>query len=70
MTRRIKISIQASHKQYHPSDLLVDVLYMEKKGIKRCWTSDHYMPGGIQGHQEEQPGLGWELPSQRLVIWF
>src|SRR6476646_3201175 len=40
----VKISIQAAHEQVNPSALLQDVIYMDKKGIERCWTSDHYMP--------------------------
>lgn len=40
----VKISIQAAHEQVNPSDLLQDVIYMDQKGIERCWTSDHYMP--------------------------
>jgi len=40
----VKISIQAAHEQVNPSDLLQDVIYMDKKGIERCWSSDHYMP--------------------------
>ena len=41
---RTKLSIQASHEQINPIDLLDDVIYLDKKGIERCWTSDHYMP--------------------------
>lgn len=40
----VKISIQAAHEQVNPIDLLHDVIYMDQKGIERCWTSDHYMP--------------------------
>lgn len=64
MTRRIKISIQASHEQYHPSDLLEDVLYMEKKGIKRCWTSDHYMPWWNSG---ASGGAAWPWMGAALA---
>lgn len=39
-----RLSIQASHEQINPIELLDDVIYLDKKGIKRCWTSDHYMP--------------------------
>jgi coenzyme F420-dependent glucose-6-phosphate dehydrogenase len=40
----VRISIQAAHEQVNPNDLLNDVLSMDKYGIERCWTSDHYMP--------------------------
>jgi coenzyme F420-dependent glucose-6-phosphate dehydrogenase len=41
---RTRLSIQAAHEQINPIDLLDDVIYLDKKGIERCWTSDHYMP--------------------------
>jgi coenzyme F420-dependent glucose-6-phosphate dehydrogenase len=44
MTARTRLSIQAAHEQNTPSELLDDVMYMDKNGIERCWTSDHYMP--------------------------
>jgi hypothetical protein len=40
----VRISIQAAHEQVNPTDLLYDVVYMDQKGIERCWTSNHYMP--------------------------
>ncbi len=40
----VKISIQAAHEQVNPIDLLNDVIFMDKNGIARCWSSDHYMP--------------------------
>jgi coenzyme F420-dependent glucose-6-phosphate dehydrogenase len=40
----VKISVQAAHEQVNPTDLLNDVIVMDKNGIERCWTSDHYMP--------------------------
>jgi G6PDH family F420-dependent oxidoreductase len=40
----VRISIQAANEQVNPTDLLYDVVYMDQKGIERCWTSDHYMP--------------------------
>ena len=40
----VKISIQAAHEQINPTDLLNDVIIMDKNGIERCWSSDHYMP--------------------------
>ena len=64
MTRKMKISIQASHEQFHPSDLLEDVLYMEKKGIKRCWTSDHYMPWWNSG---ASGGAAWPWMGAALA---
>ncbi len=41
---RTRLSVQAAHEQINPIDLLNDVMYLDKKGIERCWTSDHYMP--------------------------
>ena len=40
----VRISIQAAHEQVNPNDLLNDVISMDKYGIEKCWTSDHYMP--------------------------
>ena len=40
----LKISIQAAHEQVNPIDLLNDVIFMDRNGIARCWSSDHYMP--------------------------
>ena len=40
----VKISIQAAHEQINPTVLLNDVVVMDKNGIGRCWSSDHYMP--------------------------
>ncbi|HJU58373.1 MAG TPA: LLM class flavin-dependent oxidoreductase [Nitrososphaeraceae archaeon] len=39
-----KLSIQAAHEQINPTELLDDAIYLDKKEIERCWTSDHYMP--------------------------
>lgn len=41
---KIKLSIQASHEQINPAELLNDAVYLDNSGIERCWTSDHYMP--------------------------
>ena len=41
---KARLSIQAAHEQINPIDLLDDVIYLDKKGIERCWTSDHNMP--------------------------
>src|SRR5918992_1311037 len=40
----VRISIQAAHEQINPTDLLNDAIIMDKNGIERCWSSDHYMP--------------------------
>jgi G6PDH family F420-dependent oxidoreductase len=40
----VHVSIMASHEEYTPTDLLDDVITMEQYGLKKCWTSDHYMP--------------------------
>ena len=39
-----RLSIQAAHEQINPTELLDDAIYLDKKEIERCWTSDHYMP--------------------------
>ncbi|MGZ5549945.1 MAG: LLM class flavin-dependent oxidoreductase [Nitrososphaeraceae archaeon] len=41
---RIRLSIQAAHEQFNPNELLDDAIYLDKKEIERCWSSDHYMP--------------------------
>ena len=40
----VRLSIQAAHEQVNPNDLLNDVISMDKYGVEKCWTSDHYMP--------------------------
>ena len=40
----VRFSIQGAHEQVNPTDLLNDVIIMDKYGIERCWTSDHHMP--------------------------
>ena len=40
----VRLTILASHEQVNPTDLLNDVMIMDKYRIERCWTSDHYMP--------------------------
>jgi coenzyme F420-dependent glucose-6-phosphate dehydrogenase len=52
----IKFSIQAAHEQINPLELLDDVIVMEKNGIERCWTSDHYMPWW---HTGASGGAAW-----------
>ena len=56
-----KLSIQAAHGPINPSELLEDAIYPNQKEIERCWTSDHYMHGGIQELREAQVGHGWVL---------
>ena len=52
----VKISIQAAHEQTNPLDLLNDVIKMDKKGIEKCWSSDHYMPWW---HTGSSGGAAW-----------
>lgn len=52
----VRISIQAAHEQTNPVDLLNDVIKMDKKGIEKCWSSDHYMPWW---HTGSSGGAAW-----------
>ena len=52
----VSISIQAAHEQTNPLDLLNDVIKMDKKGIEKCWSSDHYMPWW---HTSSSGGAAW-----------
>jgi coenzyme F420-dependent glucose-6-phosphate dehydrogenase len=52
----VSISIQAAHEQTNPLDLLNDVIKMDKKGIEKCWSSDHYMPWW---HTGSSGGAAW-----------
>ena len=52
----VRLSILAAHEQVNPVDLLDDVIMMEKNGIQRCWTSDHYMPWW---HTGASGGAAW-----------
>lgn len=52
----VRISIQAAHEQTNPLDLLNDVIKMDKKGIEKCWSSDHYMPWW---HTGSSGGAAW-----------
>jgi coenzyme F420-dependent glucose-6-phosphate dehydrogenase len=52
----VRISIQAAHEQTSPLDLLNDVIKMDKKGIEKCWSSDHYMPWW---HTGSSGGAAW-----------
>ena len=53
MMMTTRIGIMASHEQVNATDLLTDVIAMEKTSPERCWVSDHYMPwwhdGGFAG---------------------
>lgn len=40
----VRFGIQAPHEQINPTDLLNNVIIMERYGIEKCWSSDHYMP--------------------------
>ena len=40
----VRFGIQAPHEQINPTALLNDVIMMERYGVKKCWSSDHYMP--------------------------
>jgi coenzyme F420-dependent glucose-6-phosphate dehydrogenase len=52
----VRISIQAAHEQTNPLDLLNDVIKMDKKGVEKCWSSDHYMPWW---HTGSSGGAAW-----------
>jgi coenzyme F420-dependent glucose-6-phosphate dehydrogenase len=52
----VSISIQAAHEQTNPLDLLNDVIKMDRKGIEKCWSSDHYMPWW---HTGSSGGAAW-----------
>lgn len=67
----VNLSIMASHEQVNAIDLLKDVMTMEKNGLTKCWTSDHYMPwwhdGGYAG--ATWPWLGAALAkTDRIEI--
>ncbi len=67
----VRISIQAAHEQVNPTDLLNDVVVMDKYGIERCWTSDHYMPWWNSGASggAAWPWMGTALAkTQRISI--
>lgn len=65
-----KISIQAAHEQVNPNDLLKDVITMDKNGIQRCWTSDHYMPWWDSGASggAAWPWIGAALARTRNIV--
>jgi coenzyme F420-dependent glucose-6-phosphate dehydrogenase len=60
----VKISIQAAHEQVNPTDLLNDVILMDKNGIARCWSSDHYMPWW---HTGASGGAAWPWMGAALA---
>jgi coenzyme F420-dependent glucose-6-phosphate dehydrogenase len=67
----VRISIQAAHEQVNPTDLLNDAVVMDKYGIERCWTSDHYMPWWNTGASggAAWPWMGAALAkTQRISI--
>ena len=65
-----KISIQAAHEQVNPKDLLNDVIFMDKEGIQRCWTSDHYMPWWDSGASggAAWPWMGAALARTKNIV--
>ncbi|HEX5977714.1 MAG TPA: hypothetical protein VFY68_10575 [Nitrososphaeraceae archaeon] len=62
----VKFSIRAPDEQTNPTYLLHDVLVMERYGIERCWSSDHYMPWWHTGATTGAvwPRLGTALAKQ------
>jgi coenzyme F420-dependent glucose-6-phosphate dehydrogenase len=60
----LKISVQAAHEQVNPIDLLKDVVTMDKNGIERCWSSDHYMPWW---HTGASGGAAWPWMGSALA---
>jgi coenzyme F420-dependent glucose-6-phosphate dehydrogenase len=60
----VKISIQAAHEQINPTDLLNDVIVMDRNGITRCWSSDHYMPWW---HTGASGGAAWPWMGAALA---
>ena len=65
----VRFGIQAPHEQINPTDLLNDVVMMERYGIERYWSSDHYMPWRHTGHHVARPWLGAALAkTDRIVV--
>ena len=67
----VRFGIQASHEQINPADLLNDVIAMDRLGIERCWSSDHYMPWWHTGAAggAAWPWLGAALArTQKITI--
>jgi coenzyme F420-dependent glucose-6-phosphate dehydrogenase len=65
----VNVSIMASHEQFSPTDLLDDVITMEKYGLKKCWTSDHFMPWWDTGAKSGAtwPWLGAALAKTEKI---
>jgi coenzyme F420-dependent glucose-6-phosphate dehydrogenase len=61
---KTRLSIQAAHEQINPLDLLDDMVYLDKKNIKRCWSSDHYMPWWNSG---ASGGAAWPWMGAALA---
>lgn len=67
----VRFGIQAAHEQINPADLLNDVIAMDRLGIERCWSSDHYMPWWHTGAAggAAWPWLGAALArTQKITI--
>ncbi len=65
----VRFGIQAAQEQLSPSDLLNDVITMEKYDIERCWSSDHYMPWWHTGAAggAAWPWLGAALARTNMI---
>ncbi len=67
----VRFGIQAAHEQINPVELLNDVVMMERYGIERCWSSDHYMPWWHTGATcgAAWPWIGAALAkTERMVV--
>ena len=67
----VRFGIQAPHEQINPTDLLNDVIMMDRYGIEKCWSSDHYMPWWHTGATcgAAWPWLGAALAkTDRIVV--
>ena len=67
----VRFGIQAPHEQINPTDLLNDVIMMERYGIEKWWSSDHYMPWWHTGAAggAAWPWLGAALAkTDRIVV--
>jgi coenzyme F420-dependent glucose-6-phosphate dehydrogenase len=67
----VRFGIQAPHEQINPTDLLKDIIMMERYGIEKCWSSDHYMPWWHTGASggAAWPWLGAALAkTDRIVV--
>jgi len=67
----VRFGIQAPHEQINPTDLLNDVIIMERYCIEKCWSSDHYMPWWHTGATggAAWPWLGAALAkTDRIVV--